>query len=179
MKQIIIKPIAFILFLFIFQATDAFAQPDAIRAKERFITMKKVRLLEILNLTEEKSNRFLSAYNISENKIFDLSRNLDQATDDLRELLAGQNVKASELKQRTDNILKLQEELNAAHSEKIKSVKSILNEEEFAKYILFERHFQAEVRKHLMGRPERRRGDRMGPPTDEPPIEPSERRPRR
>jgi len=178
MKYLIIKSLSIIAILLFFQTFNAISQPDAIKAKERFITMKKVKLLEVLNLTEERSNSFLSAYNPAENKIFDISRKLDQASDELRELLAGQNTKASELKQRTENILKLQDEMNSAHNDKLKAIKNILNEEEFAKYLLFERHFQAEVRKHLMGRPDGRRGGRMGNPHEDAHEEPR-KRPRR
>lgn len=167
MKKHYFKTIILILSL-VFASNIIFAQPmDNERAKQRIMTMKKIKVLEILNLSEEKSDKFLSKYNAGENKIMSISEKIDQATCYLHQTLDAKSAKASELKQRTDEIIKLQDELHNAMSERTKGIQSVLNEEEFAKYMLFERRFNDELRRHIMERPNRGKGRNFD--GDEPP----------
>ncbi len=155
-----------VLFLMIaFTSSYAFAQPvNSEKATQRIMAMKKVKLLEILNLSEDKADKFLVKYNASENKVMSLSEQIDNATNELRQVLDAKTAKVSEIKQKTDAILKLQDELYSAMTEKVKGMQSILSEEEFAKYILFERKFSDELRRHIMERPNRCRQNDNAPP---------------
>lgn len=167
MKKHYFKPIVIILSI-IFATNTLFAQPmDNERAKQRIMTMKKIKVLEILNLSEEKSDKFLAKYNVGENKIMSISEKIDEATRELHQTLDAKSAKASDLKQRTDAIIKLQDELHNAMSERTKGIQSVLSEEEFAKYMLFERRFNDELRRHIMERPNRGKGRNFD--GDEPP----------
>lgn len=146
------------LLMSIFLAGAVYAQPgdgprNFERAKQRLMTMKKINLIEVLNLSEEKSDKFLSKYTANENKVMEISNNIDEATQDLHKLLESKTAKSSDLKQKSEAIIKLQDDLNAAVKVKFNDAQSILSEEEFAKFVVFERRFQDQLRKHIMKKP--------------------------
>lgn len=158
----ILKIKVFFLLLVIFTTGELSSQPPdqpPMRgaAFQRLATMKKVKLMEVLNLDEAKSDKFLAKYTAYENKMINLHNNMDQVTRELEELMRNEKVKSNELKTKIDEILKLNQEHSKLLSERLKDFQSILTDEEFAKVILFERNFNSEVRRKIMEK---------GPPKD-------------
>lgn len=154
MKKLGIKTTTLALVALFVLPILAIAQPpeDMGRMKERIMSMKKVKMLDILELSEEKTDKFLAKFNPAEKKIMEISKSLDENARDMRELLEEKSVKSGDLKQKSEAILKLQEDLHNAIEDKFKSVQTVLSEEEFAKFVVFERLFQEELRKRLMNR---------------------------
>ncbi|HOK14626.1 MAG TPA: hypothetical protein PLU67_06660 [Candidatus Kapabacteria bacterium] len=138
------------------------------RAFQRFSTMKKLKMMEVLSLDEEKSDKFLAKYSSYDNKIFSIHNQIDQATRELMELMKQERVKSSDLKNKNVEIINLHSELSKTMGERYKEFQNILSDEELAKLILFERNFNNEVRKKIM-----EKGPKRGTP-DEP-----QERPRR
>lgn len=66
--------------------SNIFAQP-AFRAKERIAEFKKMKLLEVLDLDEKSSEKFLAKYNSAEKAIREKQEKLDEAILDLEYLI--------------------------------------------------------------------------------------------
>ena len=130
------------------------AQPPK-KALERIELMKKMKLLEILNLDEATAEKFLIKFNVYENKLKDKKEELDRFVDELRD-----NIKDKEsnetLAKKTEKAIQLQEELQHLFLEKLKYLKPLLNDEQYAKYIVFESKFQEELRRIIMEKLENR-----------------------
>lgn len=140
------------------------AQPPKMppKAMEKIETVKKVKLLEVLELPEADAEKVLIKYNSYENKIKEMTKKIDEAIDKLNEAVREEDYK--NIDKLNDDFLRQKKELDAALDEKMNGMKQILTKEQFAKYILFERKFQEELRRAIMDkirdRKEKRR-DRM------------------
>jgi hypothetical protein len=126
-----------------------FAEPTN-RLKERIKTLKKVKLIEILDLSEDKSEKFMIKYNIYQSKIDSKNTEVDNAIQELENVASNKNAKIEIIKLKTNLLQKVQNELVFTIQERDKEIKSILNEVEFAKYLIFERKFANELRKSLL-----------------------------
>ena len=158
----ILKIKIFFLVLILFASGKLLSQPPEQppmrgAAFQRLATMKKIKLMEVLNLDETKSDKFLAKYTAYENKMISLHNNIDQVTRELDNLMKSEKVKSSELKGKIDEILKLNQEHSKLIRERLKDFQSILTDEEFAKVLLFERNFNSEIRRKIMDK---------GPPKD-------------
>lgn len=151
------KMLLVVLVLSFFQFA-AQAQPQ--RARERVQTLKKVKLVEILNLNEAEADKFLAKYSGYENRINEKRQAMQNAMSELNQSLKGDK---SGLKAKSENILKLQEEMQNLQLEKIRGMRSSLNEEQFAKYLLFERSFARELKMRMDGMGPNGKGKGRGP----------------
>lgn len=124
------------------------AQP-AEKARERIQQVKKIKLLDVLQLDEKASEKFLSKYNYWEKQIQDKRDDLDNHYDDLESSLK-RNAGKEEINQKTSEILRLRNELNNLHQEKMKAMRSVLDEIQFGKYVLFENKFMKELQSILI-----------------------------
>ncbi|MCX6147931.1 MAG: hypothetical protein NTW25_11895 [Candidatus Kapabacteria bacterium] len=136
-------------FILIFTSISMFAEPTN-RLKERIKTLKKVKLIEILDLSEDKSEKFMIKYNTYQSKIDSKNMEVDNAIQELETVASNKNSKIEIIKLKTNLLQRVQNELVFIIQEKDKEIKSILNEVEFAKYLVFERKFANELRKSLL-----------------------------
>lgn len=160
-KTIIIIFIA----LYLLIDSNAFSQPNP-KAIEQLKQFKKIKLLEILDLDEATAEKFLVKYNANEKKVEEKKKLLDDAVQDLENSL--KNVASKdEISKKTERVLQVTQEFQKAIDESLQSMKSILNEVQYAKYIIFEQRFRGEVQKAIIERMKKRgRDDFDG---DEPP----------
>lgn len=127
--------------------------PPPRKAQERLDLIKKMKLLEVLELDETTGEKFLLKYNAAESKIKEIDMQINDISDDLRKSIRKEDKqKNSEL---TNQLIAKQKEFFDAQIEKLNSVKSVLSEEQFAKYVLFENNFPKMIRKFLMDREKR------------------------
>ncbi|MGQ9820039.1 MAG: hypothetical protein ACUVQ1_09000, partial [Candidatus Kapaibacteriales bacterium] len=133
-----------------FASTLLFAQP-AFRAKERITEFKKMKLLEILDLDEQTSNKFLSKYNSAEKLIGEKREKLQDAILDLEYLLR-KKAKKEDIQKQSQIVMDAQSDLMNTMFEQQKEFKSVLNDEQFAKYLIFENRFREEIQKFLIKR---------------------------
>lgn len=115
---------------------------------ERIKTLKKIKMIDYLDLPEEKAEKFLVKYNSYQNKIDDKTKELDNAALELEKLIA--DGKTAEFKANVDKIERLQNEINQLNTEMNTNLKTMLSEKEYAKLVVFERKFPIELRKNLM-----------------------------
>ncbi len=152
-----------VIFLFVFQAF-LFAQPGSDKwhgkmGPERIERFKKMRLIETLNLPEETAIRFNAKYNIYENKIREIRKSFDSIQDRLEELLRkyeeqGKQQKFSdkeikELQNLIDQIEANRNDINIEEQRFTKELREFFAPEQLAKYYLFQRNFEQELREAL------------------------------
>ena len=126
------------------------------KMRERVRTMKKIKLIEVLDLSEDKLDKFIVKYSIVEKNIEKQMKDLDIFEEKLR--LA---VKEENEKEISEYILKFQEsrkKIQKANAEKINMSRELLSDVEFAKFLIFEKVFRKELSKRLF----KSRGGRGG-----------------
>ena len=155
--QILIRSMVISICLFmLFAAIDTNAQPKG-KPMERIKQIKKMKLLEILKLSEEESNKFLVKYTSWENKIEEQKDLVDKSSDDLFNALKNE-APLEDIKTLSQKLLAEQEKFFIMHIEKMKAMKEILDEKNYAKYLVFEDRFFKELTEMMM-----RRGVGKGP----------------
>lgn len=171
MLTINLKRTAIILIAFIFSGLIvAKAQPEQMRpnakAMEKISMMKKMKLLEVLDLKEDEADKFITKYNTLEKAVQEKHQQLEEVIRNI-----GKSIKDDDFKnidKLTDEYLKKKKEMDEAIDNEIMAVKQLLPKEKFAKYLLFERRFQEELRKAIMKRMDERQNPdkRKRPPKD-------------
>jgi hypothetical protein len=126
------------------------------RAMEKIQTMKKVKLLEVLELPEADADKVLVKYTSYENKIIEATKRTDEITEKLDEAVKADDYK--NIEKLNDDFMKARKDLDAALDDRMNGMKQILTKEQFAKYLVFERKFQEELRRAIMERVRERKG---------------------
>ena len=121
------------------------------KAKEKISMIKKMKLLEILDLDEKTSEKFLAKYTTWENKIQDKMAIVNNSIDDLEK-----SVQASDSKevivQKTTKVQQEQRDFSNLLFQSQEDIKTMLNEIQFAKFVIFEHKFKEELQKMIMKR---------------------------
>lgn len=138
------------IFLFAFVSIIVLAQP-AFRAKERITEFKKMKLLDLLDFDEQTSNKFLSKYSSAEKLIGEKRDKLQEAILDL-EYLIRKKAKKEDIQKQSQIVMDAQRDLVNTMFEQQMEIKSILSDEQFAKYLIFENRFRKEIQKFLFRR---------------------------
>lgn len=143
-----------ILFLILFSYVTIFAQPPGREeAKKRIQMMKKMKLLEILDLNEQEADKFLIKYNAWEDKLENQDKLLEQITNDLEDAIKdGKETKT--INSLTAKYIEEKIKFQKMVIDKFSDLKSILSDENYGKLIIFEERFYKELGKMMW---------RMGP----------------
>ncbi len=162
-----------LILLLVFAISNLYSQP-AFRAKERLGEFKKLKLLEILDLDEATSTKFLSKYNAAEKIIQEKHKVLQDAILDL-EYLIRKKASKDEIAKQSQKVMDAQKDLSNTMFEQQKEIKSVLNEEQFARYLIFENRFRERLQQAIIerakGKGSKQKGGRFGPHQDEKEIE--------
>jgi len=127
------------------------------KAMERMEQVKKIKLLDLLELNEAESEKFLVKYNAGEKAIMEKREALDRAVEALQNRVEEKASKEELIKQ-SENVINLQTELQNQHLEKLKSMKSVLNEKNYAMFLVFESNFMKELQRHIFDLMKKRGG---------------------
>lgn len=119
------------------------------RAKERIEQLKKIKLLDILQLSEERSTKFLSKYNEMDRQTEEKKLEMEHEMKIL-EVKIKSNAPEEEIKAQTEKALKAYKAYHESLKNKMDEMKSMLTDIEFAKFLVFESQFHEEVRKIIM-----------------------------
>ena len=139
----------FVLVFTTFSLTNISAKEQNLKAKERVQQIKKMKLLELLNLDEAASEKFLSKYTVWEKKLNEKRDAIESAIDELQSNLR-KKISNNDIVQQSNKILSLRSDLFSSIQESQKDIKSILNDTQFATYLVFEHKFRKEMEKMLM-----------------------------
>ncbi len=129
------------------------AQPPE-RMGERMQALKKIKLLEILDLKEEESDKFLIKYNALEKNIKEKQYQLRDVSDDLEDALRD-NGDDKELAELSSKVIKAHKDFQDAVSKRFTEIKEVLNDKQFAQYLVFEKKFLDKVKEILKDRKDR------------------------
>jgi len=115
---------------------------------ERINTYKKIKLLEILDLKEGQSDKFLIVYSKYDKIERKLQEEVREATDDLEKAIRGEN--EGEVKKLLKELVDKKKELLDNMLERHEEFKKMLTEIQFAKYIVFNEKFKHELGRRLL-----------------------------
>lgn len=142
--------LAFIFIVFFALVGNLNSQP-AFRAKERIAEFKKMKLLEVLELDEKTSEKFLAKYTSNEKILREKQEKLDEAILDL-EYLIRKKAGKDEISKLTQKVMDLQRDFLNTMLEQQKDLKTILNDEQFARYVVFEARFRERLQQAIIER---------------------------
>ncbi len=140
----------------------ASAQPgqfDDQRPFERIEHFKKVRLIEILDMKEEQSVRFFARLNEHESTKRDLVKEKMETLDKIDRLVRN-HADDKEFAEQFVAVASVNAKISQEDGRFFDSLSDILSAEQRGKYLLFERHFERELREAM--RDVQRRRMRMG-----------------
>ncbi len=167
-----LKFFGFILVV-VFSISNLYSQP-AFRARERLGEFKKLKLLEILDLDEATSTKFLAKYNAAEKIIQEKHQILQDAILDL-EYLIRKKASKDEIAKQTQKVMDAQKDFSNTMFEQQKEIRSVLSEEQFAQYLIFENRFRERLQQAIIERAKgkgfKQKGGKFGSPQDEEEIE--------
>ena len=123
--------------------------PPGPRHSERVEQLKKVRLIELLDLKEEQSLRFFSRLNDHEKAKQAVVDQKNDALDRIERLIRNRGDEG-EFKKLFDEVKNANAQLVEMNSTFFNSLTDILSTEQRAKLLLFERHFTKELREAMM-----------------------------
>jgi hypothetical protein len=135
------------------------AQPDDRKPFERIEHFKKVRLIEILDMKEEQSVRFFARLNEHENAKRDLMKEKMDILDRIDRLVRNHSDDKEFSKEFAD-VAAVNAKIFQEDGRFFDGLSDILSAEQRGKYLLFERHFERELREAM--RDVQRRRMRMG-----------------
>jgi len=122
------------------------------RAPKQLIeTLRKVRLIEELKLTDEQSVKFFPKLNeIRENKEkFDQDRQI--LIEELIDIFEKEKKSSDQINAKLDKIFQLEEEFNKKETALKKEIRKILSPEQQVRFILFQLRFDKEMREMIQG----------------------------
>jgi hypothetical protein len=146
----------FILALFI--GNIALAQdfpPDELF--DKISTIKKMKLLEILKLNEDQTDKFIAKYSYWENKIKASRDSIRHKAEQLEDALKDKNDDAT-IAKLSQELLDMQQRHFKEMGEFHQAMQAVLDDRQYAKFLVFEIKFPQELKRLL----NRRQGRGMG-----------------
>jgi Spy/CpxP family protein refolding chaperone len=130
------------------------------RPSDRIENLRKVRLIEILELKEEQSVRFLARLNDHERMRRDLMKKRGEALDRLERLIRN-NADDGEFEKGFAEVAAVDDSLTLERKQFLAGLSDLLTPVQRAKMLIFERRFQRELR-DAMREAQQRRREQMG-----------------
>lgn len=119
--------------------------------RERMESLRKVKLLELLDLEGEAVERFFARYTPLQRAVYEAKDALDHAVRSLR-MADKDNADDAHMAQRAAEVLRKQEELHRAAERRHTELKSILTPRQYARYVAFEAAFLDDIVRLMMHR---------------------------
>jgi len=130
------------------------------RGPERKINqLEKVKLMEVLDLDDATAVKFFGLKDEHQKTMMDLRDRSDEILDDIEETLSGDESKnRSSLNKLLQEFDANEEQMFRQRRDFLKEAENVLTPPKFARFIVFERKFRAEIRDLIMSDRMRRRG---------------------
>jgi hypothetical protein len=152
-----------LFFILIFVFSDGYAQqgrgnPKDPRARERVEQLRKMKLIETLNLDEEKSARFISRLTKHQEAVRTLMNERSTAVDGLEQAI--KDSREGEYPHLIDGMLVIDRKIFDERVKFIQSLSDLLTKKQQAQYLVFDRNFNRDLRDMIF---DVRRGPGPGP----------------
>lgn len=128
--------------------SQPFGPPQDRRPGERIEQLKKVRLVEMLDLTEEQSVRFFARMNEFENQGRDLHKQKMELLDKVERLVRN-DAEEKEFEKIFPEIKAVDEKILLEREKFFAGLSDLLNTQQRGKFLLFERQFERELREAM------------------------------
>ncbi len=163
MKRLLLCSVLGVLILGIIPITSA-AQPPGRgerqeRLRERISDLRKVKLLDLLDLEGEQVERFFAVYNRFEDKIQDAKEAIDEAARDLQGAI-GNDASEADLAKQTETLRSKIRTMERLIEERFDESKKVLTPRQYAQYVVFEARFRDELQRMVLDRMRRMRDRR-------------------
>jgi hypothetical protein len=145
-----------IILLTLVIGAGGFAQERKHFAHKRLEELEKLKLIEILNMNEETTLKFFARRNAHKEKMESLNDKLTDKAEKIQNMVKDNPDKAK-LKIAVKDYLDLEAKMTKERADYIHSLPDILNEEQIAKVVIFERIFREQIREIIF----RERGKNM------------------
>lgn len=119
---------------------------DGEKMRDRLKAYKKIMLMEKLELNEEQSIKFFSRYNAQEESIKKAKVELNQAIDILEQTV---NSGKGDVEKTMQLVFEKDMSMRKTVIDRIKSMKNVLSEKQYAKYVLIEYRLLDDVKKAI------------------------------
>lgn len=129
------------------------------KGAERIEQLKKIRMMEELNLKEEVWIKFFARYNKHRDDVEDIAKERIKAVRRLEELETT-NASDAELGKAVTDILDIEKKMSELRSRYYDDLKEILTQKQIAQYIVFEWKFYRNLRERLQEMEKNRPGQR-------------------
>lgn len=106
--------------------------------------------MDFLDLDEERELKFLVKYNSIEDKLENAISDLDDIEDQLMKAI--KNKDESKIKTLTSKFIEAKKAILIIDEERMKLGREMLDDIEFAKFVVFEKRFREELTKHILRR---------------------------
>lgn len=126
------------------------------RVRQRIEDVRKMKLIDILDLRGEQVEKFFGSYNTLQRAVFDAKDAVNNASRTLHEALQDK-VSDADVQAKTTALLSAMKAFDAAVEMRNTTVQSLLSTTQYAKYVLFEARFVDELSKMIMKRARRLR----------------------
>lgn len=123
-------------------------QPDDRKPFERIEHFKKVRLIEILDMKEEQSVRFFARLNEHENARREIMKDKMDVLDKIERLIRN-HADQKEFEKLFPEVSSFNASLLQEDEKFFTSLSDLLSAEQRGKFLLFERHFERELREAM------------------------------
>ena len=134
-------------FLCSFNYSNAYLQNNQIM--DKINQLKKIKLIDILRLDENNVDKFFARYGEQERKVEEIRLQLKNSINQLEQAIHN-NAAEKEIQQLVQNIHIKDIALVNATIEKQKALKSLLDDQQYAKLIVFEYQFMTKLQKALI-----------------------------
>jgi len=134
-----------IILLSLIIGVSGYAQEKKHFAHKRLEELEKLKLIEILNMNEETTLKFFARRNSYKDKMEALNDKLSDKADMIQNMVKD-NPDKTKLKNAVKDYLDLEAKITRERADYIHSLSDILNEEQIAKVVIFERIFREQIR---------------------------------
>lgn len=121
------------------------------RMREKVEDLRKMKLLEVLDLKDDQVEKFFAAYNKHTKRILDLREKVQEDARELQSMIK-KGAPDADMVSATTNLRNTMKELGQEFDARFESVKPTLKLNQFAKYVVFEARFQDELQRMVMKR---------------------------
>lgn len=124
------------------------------RVRQRIEDVRKMKLIDILDLRGEQVEKFFGSYNSLQKAVFDAKDAVNDASRTLHEALQSK-APDTDVQAKTTALLSAMKAFDTAIEKRNTTVQSLLSTTQYAKYVLFEARFVDELSKMIMKRARR------------------------
>jgi hypothetical protein len=128
------------------------------KMRERIEDLRKVKLLDVLDLQGDQVEKFFVIYNKHQAKFREVQDKVDNTAKELQGAI-GRGASDAELADKTLELRKQIKELERVIESRFDDLKPVLTTKQYAQYVVFEARFRDELQRMIMERMKKMRRD--------------------